>query len=161
MALTDALGNLADFCLLPGQAHDLRGVPDLIDGLQADQLLADRAFDADWLRLTLSEQDIAPVIPPTGRARAAAGEDHEHERRRERDQDQHRIDPEPAFPSDVERRCERHTVQSDGEGAEMSQRAEREFFTAYIASSAVASSRAAVGESPEVATPIETSTSAT
>lgn len=55
---------MADFCLLPGQAHDLRGVPELIDGLGAGHLLADRAFDADWLRQTLYGQDITPVIPP-------------------------------------------------------------------------------------------------
>jgi len=64
LALTDALGNVADFCLLPGQAHDLRGVPELIEGLRADYMLADRAFDADWLRKSLSEHDISPVIPP-------------------------------------------------------------------------------------------------
>ena len=46
MALTDALGNLIDFRLLPGQAHDLRGTADLIEGLTCDQFLADRAFDA-------------------------------------------------------------------------------------------------------------------
>ena len=39
-------------------------MPDLIDGLGAGHLLADPAFDADWLRKTLTEQDIAPVIPP-------------------------------------------------------------------------------------------------
>ena len=55
LALTDALGNMADFCLLPGLAHDLRGVPELIKGLHADHMLADRAFDADWLWKSLSE----------------------------------------------------------------------------------------------------------
>ena len=64
VALTDALGNLTDFCLLPGNAHDVRGVPELIAGVQADHLLADRAFDADWLREALAAQDIVPVIPP-------------------------------------------------------------------------------------------------
>ena len=62
--MTDALGNLVDFRLLPGQAHDLRGVPELIKELAADHLLADRAFDADWLRDALTAHDIAPVIPP-------------------------------------------------------------------------------------------------
>jgi hypothetical protein len=33
MALADALGNLIDFRLLPGQAHDLCGTAALIDGL--------------------------------------------------------------------------------------------------------------------------------
>ena len=39
LALTDALGNVADFCLLPGQAHDLRGAPELIEGLHAEYSL--------------------------------------------------------------------------------------------------------------------------
>ena len=64
MALTDALGNLIDFRLLPGQAHDLRGTAALIDGLSCGHLLADRAFDANWLRQVLSEAKIEAVIPP-------------------------------------------------------------------------------------------------
>ncbi len=32
MALTDALGNLIDFRLLPGQAHDLRGTAASVRG---------------------------------------------------------------------------------------------------------------------------------
>ncbi len=77
LALTDALGNPVDFRLLSGQAHDLRGVPDLIDGLAADHLLADRAFDADWLRSDLSEREIAPVIPPKSNRRFPAQFDKE------------------------------------------------------------------------------------
>jgi len=38
MALTDALGNLIDFRLLPGQAHDLRGTAALIEGLSFGKL---------------------------------------------------------------------------------------------------------------------------
>ncbi|WP_321363679.1 IS5 family transposase [uncultured Celeribacter sp.] len=77
VALTDALGNLVDFRLLPGQAHDLRGVPELIDKLAADHLLADRAFDADWLRTALTERSIAPVIPPKSNRRFPAEFDKE------------------------------------------------------------------------------------
>ncbi|SFU96338.1 Transposase [Aliiroseovarius crassostreae] len=75
--MTDALGNLADFCLLPGQAHDLRGVPDLLNGLDAGHMLADRAFDADWLRHALSKRDIAPVIPPRKKRKHPASYDEE------------------------------------------------------------------------------------
>jgi hypothetical protein len=50
MALTDAPGNLIDFRLLPGQAHDLRGTAALIEGLSCRQVLADRAFDASRVR---------------------------------------------------------------------------------------------------------------
>ena len=64
LVLTDALGNLVDFCLMPGQAHDLRETDRLIRDLSAGQLLADRAFDADWRRNALLDRDIIPVIPP-------------------------------------------------------------------------------------------------
>ena len=49
MALVDALGNLVKFLLLPGQAHDMKGVAPLIEGVSFDALLADIAFDTDWL----------------------------------------------------------------------------------------------------------------
>lgn len=72
LALTDALGNLVDFCLMPGQAHDLRETGTLIRDLSAGQLLADRAFDADWLRNDLQDRGIAPVIPPKSNRRFPA-----------------------------------------------------------------------------------------
>ena len=72
LALTDALGNLFDFCLMPGQAHDLRETGTLIRDLSAEQLLADRAFDADWLRNDLQDRGIAPVIPPKSNRRFPA-----------------------------------------------------------------------------------------
>ncbi|HGG05421.1 MAG TPA: IS5 family transposase, partial [Aliiroseovarius sp.] len=77
LALTDALGNLADFRLVPGQAHDLRAVPELIEDLTADHLLADRAFDADWLHAKLADRDIAPVIPPKSNRKFPAAFDKE------------------------------------------------------------------------------------
>lgn len=49
---------------MPGQAHDLRETRSLLEGLIAGHLLADKAFDADWLRNDLIERDIIPVIPP-------------------------------------------------------------------------------------------------
>ena len=64
MALTDALGPLIGFGLLPGQAHDLRGTAELIEGLTCGQFLADRAFDANWLRDLLTSAGITAVIPP-------------------------------------------------------------------------------------------------
>jgi len=66
-----------DFRLRPGQAHDLKGVTDLIDGLAADYLLADRAFDADWLRHKLTDDGIAPVIPPRSNRKNPAAYDEE------------------------------------------------------------------------------------
>src|SRR6185312_8259183 len=46
-ALVDALGNPLAFLLTAGQAHDLQGADALLPQMQADALLADKAFDAD------------------------------------------------------------------------------------------------------------------
>ena len=72
MALADALGNLTDFRLLAGQAHDLRGTAALINGLTCGQFLADRAFDANWVREALAEAGIEAVSPPTSNRRFPA-----------------------------------------------------------------------------------------
>ena len=60
----DALGNLVRFLLLPGQAHGMKGVAPLIKGVSFDALLADKAFDADWLLQDLDERGATAVIPP-------------------------------------------------------------------------------------------------
>lgn len=46
-AMVDALGRPVGFFLSPGQAHDLEGADALLPQMQADILLADKAFDAD------------------------------------------------------------------------------------------------------------------
>ncbi len=63
LALTDALGNLVRFKLLPGQRSEIVGVPDLIDGLIFDALMGDKAFDADQLRQALTQRGANAVIP--------------------------------------------------------------------------------------------------
>ena len=60
----DALGNLVRFLLLPGQAHDMKGVAPLIKGVSFDALLADKAFDAEWLLQDLDQRGATAVIPP-------------------------------------------------------------------------------------------------
>ena len=47
LALTDALGNLVRFVLLPGHRFDTVGVAPLIDGLAFDGFIADKAFDSN------------------------------------------------------------------------------------------------------------------
>lgn len=64
MALVDALGNLARFILLPGQRHDSLGVAPLIAGIDFDALLADKAFDIDWIRAAMDTRGATAVIPP-------------------------------------------------------------------------------------------------
>ena len=41
LALTDALGNLVRFVLMPAQRFDTVGVPPLIEGVSFDELIAD------------------------------------------------------------------------------------------------------------------------
>jgi transposase len=54
-AMVDAPGNPVGFHLTGGQAHDLAGADQLLPAMQADTLIADKAFDAD-------ERVIAPLI---------------------------------------------------------------------------------------------------
>jgi transposase len=64
MAMVDALGNLVRFVLMPGQRNDIMGVRPLIDGISFDAPLADKAFDANWLRADIFERGAKAVIPP-------------------------------------------------------------------------------------------------
>ena len=63
IVLVDVLGNLIRFQLLPGQAHDMKGIARLIKGVSFDALRADKAFDADWLLHDLDERGATAVIP--------------------------------------------------------------------------------------------------
>jgi transposase len=52
------------FVLLPGQRHDSVGAEPLIEDLDFDALLGDKAFDNDWLRAELDRRGASAVIPP-------------------------------------------------------------------------------------------------
>jgi transposase len=62
LALTDALGNLVRFVLLPGQRFDTVGVPPLIDGLSFEALIADTAFDSNVIVAELDARGAKVVI---------------------------------------------------------------------------------------------------
>ncbi len=62
LALTDALGNLVRFTLLPGQRFDTVGVPPLLDGIDFDSLIADKAFDSNSIIADLHERGAKIVI---------------------------------------------------------------------------------------------------
>ena len=62
LALTDALGNLVRFVLLPGQRFDTVGVPPLIEGLAFDALIADKAFDSNSIIADLDARGAKAVI---------------------------------------------------------------------------------------------------
>ena len=64
-AVVDASGLPLRFALSPGQAHDstLAG-PLLDDHLPPDGfVLADKAYDAEWIRAMIEAQDAVPIIP--------------------------------------------------------------------------------------------------
>ena len=62
LALTDALGNLVRFELLPGHRFDTVGVAPLIDGIEFGALLADKAFDSNNIVADLDERGAKIVI---------------------------------------------------------------------------------------------------
>ena len=75
MAVVDALGYPVRFTILPGQAHDLTGVPDLPGGLPFGTLVGDGASGADWLLEDLAERGAEAVIPSRRNRTAPRGRD--------------------------------------------------------------------------------------
>ena len=62
LALTDALGNLVRFVLMPGQRFDAVDVPPLIKGISFNALIADKAFDSDAVLADLDDRGAKVVI---------------------------------------------------------------------------------------------------
>jgi len=62
VALTDALGNLVRFVLLPGQRFDTVGLPPLLDGVAFGALIADKAFDSNAIVADLDARGAKIVI---------------------------------------------------------------------------------------------------
>ena len=62
LALTDALGNLVHFVLMPGHRFDTVGVEPLLDGLDFGGLIADKAFDSNAIIAALKERGAKVVI---------------------------------------------------------------------------------------------------
>ena len=62
LALTDALGNLVRFVLLPGHRFDTVSVAPLIDEIAFGGLIADKAFDSNAIIADLNERGAKIVI---------------------------------------------------------------------------------------------------
>jgi transposase len=63
--LVDALGNPLKIILTAGQVHDLAGTDALVPGMDAEALLADKAYDADKRVIEpLEAAGKTAVIPP-------------------------------------------------------------------------------------------------
>ena len=61
----DGLGNPVRLILTEGQAADISTAAELMNGLDFEVFIADKAYDADWLReLVATEYNAEVVIPP-------------------------------------------------------------------------------------------------
>ncbi len=68
--MVDALGNPIGFYLTGGQVHDLAGADELLPDMEADGLLADKAYDADDRVIApLTKSGKLVVIPPKSNRR--------------------------------------------------------------------------------------------
>ena len=58
----DALGNLVRFVLMPANRYDTVGVAPLIQGVEFGAILADKAFDSNWIIADLNDRGAKIVI---------------------------------------------------------------------------------------------------
>ncbi len=65
MACVDAKRRLVRFALIPGNAAEHRTVLPLLDGVDATELIADKAYDVKALRFELASRGIVSQIPST------------------------------------------------------------------------------------------------
>lgn len=62
--VVDALGQALRFSLTPGQRHDITQAPDLLQGFEHANIIADKGYDSNALIAQIQEQKCVPVIPP-------------------------------------------------------------------------------------------------
>jgi transposase len=61
--LADALGRPLRFVLTGGQVHDSKTAADLLDGVEAGGVIADKAYDSNAIRQTIAAASMIAVIP--------------------------------------------------------------------------------------------------
>ncbi|MEL6772874.1 MAG: IS5 family transposase, partial [Bacteroidota bacterium] len=83
-AACDALGNPLRLRVTPGQYGDVPQAAGLVEGLTPEALVADTAYDADWLRRWAVRAGAEAVIPPNPRRALKPGYDLELYRERNR-----------------------------------------------------------------------------
>lgn len=69
--MADALGNLVRFELLPGNRYDTVGVAPLIEGISFDAMIADKAFDSNWIIEEMNVRGAQIVISQRPQRKAA------------------------------------------------------------------------------------------
>jgi transposase len=84
-AVTDAIGRPITFFMSAGQVSDYTGAAALLRGLpEADWLIADRGYDADWFRDALKDKEIKPCIPGRKKRKTPVKYDKRRYKRRNR-----------------------------------------------------------------------------
>jgi len=63
-AAGDALGNPVRLIGGPGHQHDCTQAEDLIDGIKADAVIADKGYDTNKIEAKIVKQGSEVVIPP-------------------------------------------------------------------------------------------------
>lgn len=61
--LTDGLGRPLRFILTPGQAADIKSAPDLLEGMKAEAVIADKGYDSNAFRALIRSKRMRVVIP--------------------------------------------------------------------------------------------------
>ena len=61
--LADTLGRPLRFIVTAGQVGDITTAPALLDGLSAEAVLADKAYDSNALRALIADMGATAVIP--------------------------------------------------------------------------------------------------
>jgi len=61
--LADTLGRPLRFIVTAGQVGDITTAPALLDGMQAEAVLADKAYDSNALRTLIADMGAIAVIP--------------------------------------------------------------------------------------------------
>ena len=64
MALVDRAGRMVRFSLKPGNAAENLELPDLLSGVEAGELIADKAYHSNAIQAMLAERGIVATIPP-------------------------------------------------------------------------------------------------
>lgn len=64
MAIVDRDGRLLRFTIQPRNAAEGPALPELLDGIHADELIGDKAYDSNSIRTLLAARGMVATIPP-------------------------------------------------------------------------------------------------
>ncbi|MXX32279.1 MAG: IS5 family transposase [Chloroflexi bacterium] len=82
MAMVDHDGRLLRFAIRPGNAAESPVAPELLDGVNTSELIADKAYDTDIIRKLLADRGIVATVPPRSNRRVQYEYDEERYRAR-------------------------------------------------------------------------------